>query len=245
MFVLRTGCWRDRRGRSYKDPKKSLSLYALLLLYYIYMCAIILFAQSLLKKKGSVRKEMMNLSFYHRQYSKTWIKTTFPSYRLTHIQSELADPSLNRPACGRGSLFLILFCDITSTAIRLWKTTRLIYRTEFLCIINRLSNLSDSLFVVLLPTVLLLRLSFSFFFPAIKNRVNHLSSFQVFIVDRISCSSLLIVLLIFNQLHISVFLPSCIRNAIFFPWSVSSLDSCCRSLERESSLVYLPSFPLR
>lgn len=167
------------------------------------------------RKKGSDESEL--LSQTQEQYSKTWIKTTFPSYRLTHIQSELADPSLNRPACGRGSLFLILFCDITSTAIRLWKTTRLIYRTEFLCIINRLSNLSDSLFVVLLPTVLLLRLSFSFFFPAIKYRVNHLSSFQVFIVDRISCSSLLIVLLIFNQLHISVFLPSCIRNAIFFP----------------------------
>lgn len=167
------------------------------------------------RKKGSDESEL--LSQTQEQYSQTWIKTTFPSYRLTHIQSELADPSLNRPACGRGSLFLILFCDITSTAIRLWKTTRLIYRTEFLCIINRLSNLSDSLFVVLLPTVLLLRLSFSFFFPAIKYRVNHLSSFQVFIVDRISCSSLLIVLLIFNQLHISVFLPSCIRNAIFFP----------------------------
>lgn len=135
------------------------------------MCAIILFAQSLLKKKGSVRKEVMNLSFYHRH------KNNIPKHEskqhihligLTHIQSELADPSLNRPACGRGSLFLILFCDITATAIRLWKTTRLIYRTEFLCIINRLSNLSDSLFVVLLPTVLLLRLSFSFFFPAIK-----------------------------------------------------------------------------
>lgn len=30
------------------------------------MCAYIFFAQSLLKKKGSVRKEVMNLSFYHR-----------------------------------------------------------------------------------------------------------------------------------------------------------------------------------
>lgn len=187
--------------------------------YIIYMCYYIVRSVTVEKKgkrkKGSDESEL--LSQTQEQYSKTWIKTTFPSYRLTHIQSELADPSLNRPACGRSSLFLILFCDITSTEIRLWKTTRLIYRTEFLCIINRLSNLSDSLFVVLLPTVLLLCLSFSFFFPAIKYRVNHLSSFQVFIVDRISCSSLLIVLLIFNQLHISVFLPSCIRNAIFFP----------------------------
>lgn len=194
------------------------------------------------RKKGSDESEL--LSQTQEQYSQTWIKTTFPSYRLTHIQSELADPSLNRPACGRGSLFLILFCDITSTAIRLWKTTRLIYRTEFLCIINRLSNLSDSLFVVLLPTVLLLRLSFSFFFPAIKYRVNHLSSFQVFIVDRISCSSFLIVLLIFNQLHISVFLPSCIRNAIFFPDLSLHLTATAAGPWREnpSLFIFLP-FP--
>lgn len=194
------------------------------------------------RKKGSDESEL--LSQTQEQYSKTWIKTTFPSYRLTHIQSELADPSLNRPACGRGSLFLILFCDITSTAIRLWKTTRLIYRTEFLCIINRLNNLSDSLFVVLLPTVLLLRLSFSFFFPAIKYRVNHLSSFQVFIVDRISCSSLLIVLLIFNQLHISVFLPSCIRNAIFFPDLSLHLTATAAGPWRENPplFIFLP-FP--
>lgn len=211
------------------------------------MCAIILFAQSLLKKKGSVRKEVMNLSFYHRH------KNNIPKHEskqhihligLTHIQSEPADPSLNRPACGRGSLFLILFCDITSTEIRLWKTTRLIYRTEFLCTINRLNNLSDSLFVVLLPTVLLLRLSFSFFFPAIKYRVNHLSSFQVFIVDRISCSSLLIVLLIFNQLHISVFLPSCIRNAIFFPDLSLHLTATAAGPWRENPplFIFLP-FP--
>lgn len=194
------------------------------------------------RKKGSDESEL--LSQTQEQYSKTWIKTTFPSYRLTHIQSELADPSLNRPACGRGSLFLILFCDITSTAIRLWKTTRLIYRTEFLCTINRLNNLSDSLFVVLLPTVLLLRLSFSFFFPAIKYRVNHLSSFQVFIVDRISCSSFLIVLLIFNQLHISVFLPSCIRNAIFFPDLSLHLTATAAGPWREnpSLFIFLP-FP--
>lgn len=194
------------------------------------------------RKKGSDESEL--LSQTQEQYSKTWIKTTFPSYRLTHIQSELADPSLNRPACGRGSLFLILFCDITSTEIRLWKTTRLIYRTEFLCTINRLNNLSDSLFVVLLPTVLLLRLSFSFFFPAIKYRVNHLSSFQVFIVDRISCSSLLIVLLIFNQLHISVFLPSCIRNAIFFPDLSLHLTATAAGPWRENPplFIFLP-FP--
>ena len=107
--------------------------YIIYIYIYIYIYDYI-FRSVTVEKKGSIRKEVMNLSFYHRYKNnipKHESKQHFHLIGLTHIQFELAVPSLNRPACGRGSLFLILFCDITSTVIRLWKTTRLIYRTEF------------------------------------------------------------------------------------------------------------------